>query len=73
MPVSPRVQPLRQAAVEVEYFNPDSEDAGSSDNSTSPMDLDELLDTNYGASVTDTEHFAGVEKDEYREKAKKKR
>ena len=73
LPVTPREQPHRKAAAEVDYYHPDSEDLDSSDDSSSSIDLDELLHTPYGVIVTDTENISGVDKDEYREKTKKKR
>ena len=73
MPVSRCEQPRRQAAAEVEYYHPDSEDLDNSNDSSSSIDLDELLHTPYGVIVTDNENISGVDKDEYREKTKKKR
>ena len=73
LPVSPREQPRRQAAAEVEYYHPDSEDLDSSDDSSSSVELEELLDTPYGVLVTDTENISGVDKKEFRAETKKKR
>ena len=74
LPVSPRKQPHREAAAELDYCHSDSEDMDS-DVSTDSLGYEEVIGK-YGVQVTDTEINeinSGVDREEFRDKTKKKR
>ena len=70
--VSPRQQPRREAAADLDYCHSDSEDLDS-DVSTDSYGYEQVMSGNYGFLVTDTENISGIDHEEFRAKTKKKR
>ena len=57
MPLSPRERPRRKTVVDIDYYIPDSENALSSSDDDSSMDLNRILGTHGGVLLSQTLNF----------------